>query len=242
MLRLAETVAPTDSTVLIQGESGTGKEVIARYIHELSSRGERSFASINCGALPESLLESELFGHVKGSFTGAVKDKSRPVHRRGEGHLLPRRDRRDDARHAGEAPARAAASRGDPGRRHGSDADRRAPRRRDQPRSGRGDSPRRVPQRSLLPTQRHRAAPADAAPACGRHPAARRVFPHAHRRRCGGEEQKVLSPDTLEALDRLHLARQRARAGERARARGDPHARATQINPSCAARARHRSA
>jgi two-component system response regulator HydG len=75
VLRLAETVAPTDSTVLIQGESGTGKEVIARYIHELSSRAEKSFASINCGALPESLLESELFGHVKGSFTGAVKDK-----------------------------------------------------------------------------------------------------------------------------------------------------------------------
>jgi DNA-binding NtrC family response regulator len=76
VLRLAETVAPTESTVLIQGESGTGKEVIARYIHDLSSRADRSFASINCGALPESLLESELFGHVKGSFTGAIKDKS----------------------------------------------------------------------------------------------------------------------------------------------------------------------
>ncbi len=76
VLRLAETVAPTDSTVLIQGESGTGKEVIARYIHDLSQRTEGSFLSINCGALPESLLESELFGHVKGSFTGAVKDKT----------------------------------------------------------------------------------------------------------------------------------------------------------------------
>ncbi|HEY0931462.1 MAG TPA: sigma-54 dependent transcriptional regulator [Gemmatimonas sp.] len=75
VLRLAETVAPTDSTVLITGESGTGKEVIARYIHELSARTDHSFMSINCGALPESLLESELFGHVKGSFTGAVKDK-----------------------------------------------------------------------------------------------------------------------------------------------------------------------
>jgi len=75
VLRLAETVAPTESTVLIQGESGTGKEVIARYVHQLSARADGSFQSINCGALPESLLESELFGHVKGSFTGAVRDK-----------------------------------------------------------------------------------------------------------------------------------------------------------------------
>ena len=75
VLRLAEVVAPTDSTVLIQGESGTGKEVIARYTHNLSTRADGPFMSINCGALPENLLESELFGHVKGSFTGAVRDK-----------------------------------------------------------------------------------------------------------------------------------------------------------------------
>jgi DNA-binding NtrC family response regulator len=74
VMRLAETVGPTESTVLIEGDSGTGKEVIARYIHELSPRSEGPFTSINCGALPESLLESELFGHVKGSFTGAVRD------------------------------------------------------------------------------------------------------------------------------------------------------------------------
>jgi DNA-binding NtrC family response regulator len=76
ILNVAETVASSDSTVLLQGESGTGKGVIARYIHELSTRSSGPFVSINCGALPESLLESELFGHVKGSFTGAVKDKS----------------------------------------------------------------------------------------------------------------------------------------------------------------------
>ena len=76
VLRLAEAVAPTESTVLLMGESGTGKEVVARYIHDLSRRSNASFLSINCGALPEGLLESELFGHVKGSFTGAVKDKS----------------------------------------------------------------------------------------------------------------------------------------------------------------------
>jgi DNA-binding NtrC family response regulator len=75
VLRLADVVAPTDSTVLIGGESGTGKEVLARYIHDASLRTEGPFLSINCGALPETLLESELFGHVKGSFTGAVRDK-----------------------------------------------------------------------------------------------------------------------------------------------------------------------
>ncbi|HWV57712.1 MAG TPA: sigma-54 dependent transcriptional regulator, partial [Longimicrobiales bacterium] len=75
LIQLAQTVAPTESTVLITGESGTGKEVLARYIHALSDREHGPFVSINCGALPETLLESELFGHVKGSFTGAVKDK-----------------------------------------------------------------------------------------------------------------------------------------------------------------------
>ncbi len=75
VLRLVEQVAPTGSTVLIQGESGTGKEVLARYTHNLSPRADGPFLSINCGALPENLLESELFGHVKGSFTGAVRDK-----------------------------------------------------------------------------------------------------------------------------------------------------------------------
>jgi len=74
-LTLAESVAGSDSTILLSGESGTGKEVFAQYIHELSGRSDKRFLSLNCGALPEGLLESELFGHVKGSFTGAVRDK-----------------------------------------------------------------------------------------------------------------------------------------------------------------------
>ncbi len=72
---LIERVARTSSTVMLQGESGTGKELIARAIHFASPRAERRFLSINCGALPETLLESELFGHEKGSFTGAFREK-----------------------------------------------------------------------------------------------------------------------------------------------------------------------
>ncbi len=88
VLDLVNKVAKTESTVLILGESGTGKELIARAIHEQSSRRHGSFVAINCGALPEGLLESELFGHVKGSFTGADRNKRGLFEEASEGTLF----------------------------------------------------------------------------------------------------------------------------------------------------------
>ena len=73
---MIEKVAPTDARVLITGQNGTGKEVVARMIHSLSNRAEAAFVEVNCAAIPSELIESELFGHMKGSFTGAVKDRA----------------------------------------------------------------------------------------------------------------------------------------------------------------------
>ena len=85
---LIQRVAPTNSTVLISGKSGTGKEVVAQAIHQISNNSEKPFVAINCSSLQENLLESELFGHVKGAFTGAIKEKVGFMEAAGDGTIM----------------------------------------------------------------------------------------------------------------------------------------------------------
>ena len=119
--RLTRKVAKTNASVLLLGETGTGKEMIATAIHRLSQRASGPFVRVNCGALSESLLESELFGHVRGAFTGAINNRTGRFEAAHTGIDLSRRDQQHVAVSAGEAAARAAGAGVRAGRRHQDD-------------------------------------------------------------------------------------------------------------------------
>ena len=213
-----EQAAPTSASVLIWGESGTGKELVAQTIHQLSPRAQMPFVPINCAAIPETLLESEIFGHEKGAFTGAVDRREGCFELADRGTLVPGRNCRDDAGDAGEAAARAAGTQvpapGRPQR-----ADRRRPRDRgDQREPGRGGQERQAARGPVLPAQRVRHRAAAAAPAEGRPAAAHPVVPR-----------------------RVQRPQQQDRVG--ARSGGDAHPRAVQLaRATCASCATSSSA
>ena len=133
MLGVVEKVAKSNSTVLIRGETGTGKELIAGATHHNSLRAARNFVKVNCAALPENLLESELFGHEKGAFTGAIASASAASSRPTAARCSSTRSA-TWRQHPGEAPARAAGARVRAGGRHADDPRRRADDRRHQSR------------------------------------------------------------------------------------------------------------
>ena len=198
-LDLARRVAQVDSTVLITGESGAGKERIARFIHDESARTAGPFLAINCAAVPETLLESELFGHARGSFTGASQDRAGLFEAANGGTLLLdeigdvppamqvkllRVLQEREVRRVGENRAR---------------ADQRARPRRDQSRSARGCARRAVPSGSLLSSAGRRNRRAAAARAARGHSAAGAAVARGSRQAIR-EKAPALTPDAANLL------------------------------------------
>ena len=184
IFRLIDRVSRTSSTVLVHGESGTGKELVARALHFTSARSTKRFLSVNCGAMPENLLESELFGHERGAFTGAVKDK-RGLFEEADGGTLFLDEIGEMPADAGQAAARAAGEDGAQGRRQPGGEGRRAHHRGHQPQPPGDDRGGDLPRGPLLPPQRHPGPPAAAARAPRGHPAAGRPLPQEVLARAG---------------------------------------------------------
>ena len=186
-------VAPTNTTVLIRGESGTGKELVAHAIHYSSPRADKPFVKVSCGALPESLIESELFGYEPGAFTDARAQKKGRFELAHGGTLFLDEVGELSLVHPGEAAARAAGARvRAPGRR-AADQGQRARHRRHQQGPGGGGAGGHVPRGPLLPAERLQHLPAAAARAPAGHPAPGRPL-RARSTRAGTARTCAASP------------------------------------------------
>ena len=221
VLAHATRVAQTETTVLLTGESGTGKEVVARFIHHGSRRSHGPFVAINCAALPDQLLESELFGHERGAFTGAVSAKPGRIEQANGGVLFldevgemalavqAKLLRVLEEREFTRLGSTRAAARGHPrDRRH-------------QPRPARRHAARRVPRGPVLPPRRLRDRAAAAARSPRGHPRAGRFVPRGDRRNRRPSGRGYFARRQGSA-GRVRLAGERARTAQRDRAGGDP--------------------
>ena len=183
--RLTRKVAQSNASVLLLGETGTGKELIAKAIHQLSPRGSGPFIRVNCGALAENLLESELFGHVRGAFTGAIDNRTGRFEAAHTGTVFLDEINSTTAQAPGQAAARAAGARVRAGGRHADHPRRHAGDRRQQPRPAGGGRGRPVPRGPLLSPQRGHHLPAAA---CA---TAARTFPSWSAISCGSTTSRT---------------------------------------------------
>src|SRR6185437_5160315 len=218
IVRLAEQVAPSEASILVTGESGTGKEVLARYIHRKSKRAKSPFISVNCAAIPENLLESELFGHEKGAFTGAVARRIGKFEEANGGTLLL--DEISDASPPpGQAAARHPGARDRSRRRHPADQGRYPPDRDFQPRPRSRGARRQFPRRPLFPPQRCQCpCPAAARAAARRRDAGRFLRQEIRRDECAAAAPPLAG--FAREADPSCLARQCPRARKRHASRG----------------------